>query len=88
MNAIFITKTVFFVGTSLTDPDIINLLKQYVNLLPEKDFILPFYLKKKQMLRLHWQNFFGVQLIRYRATKGHLKIDSFLKIKILLMFTW
>jgi hypothetical protein len=27
----------------------------------------------------HWQNFFGIQLIRYRATKGHLKIDSFLK---------
>ena len=82
MNAIFITKTVFFVGTSLTDTDT-NLVLESVSesfsgkgpkhyaLLPERE--------ASEAEEIHWRDLFGIQLIQYKATKGHPELDQFLK---------
>ena len=82
LNAIFITKTVFFIGTSLVDPDVKLILESvsesftgkgplHFALLPEKE--------TADMEVIHWRDFFGIQLLRYKATKGHPEIDFFLE---------
>lgn len=81
MNAIFITKTVLFLGTSLTDTDT-NLVLESVSesfsgkgprhyaLLPERE--------ASEAEGIHWRDLFGIQLIQYKATKGHPELELFL----------
>lgn len=81
LNAIFITKTVLFVGCSMTDPDI-NLILETVTeslrgkgpphyaLVPERE--------AKTAEAEYWRDFYGIRLIQYDATKGHPEIDDFL----------
>lgn len=82
LNAIFITKTVFFIGTSLVDPDVKLFLESisesftgkgpvHFALLPEKE--------ATEVEIVHWRDFFGIHLLRYKATKGHPEIDVFLE---------
>lgn len=82
LNAIFITRTVLFAGTSLVDPDIRLFLESisesftgrgpvHFALLPEKE--------AADVEVTHWRDFFGIRLLRYKATKGHCEIDIFLK---------
>lgn len=81
LNAIFITKTVLFVGCSMTDPDI-NLILETVTesllgkgpphyaLVPERE--------AKAAYAEFWRDFYGIRLLQYDATKDHPEIETFL----------
>lgn len=81
LNAIFITKTVLFVGCGMTDPDITLILETLTEslrgkgpphyaLVPERD--------AKTAEAEYWRDFYGIRLLQYDATKGHPEIDQFL----------
>lgn len=82
MNAIFITKTVLFLGASLTDTDI-NLVLESVSesfsgkgprhyaLLPERE--------ASEAESTHWRDLFGIQPIQYWETAGHPQVERFLE---------
>ena len=82
LNVIFITKTLLFVGASLSDPDV-NLVLESVSeafdgkatrhyaLVPEGDV-------SDEEVR-HWREFYGVHMILYKASKGHPEVDMFLE---------
>jgi hypothetical protein len=82
LNAMFITKTVFFVGCSMADPDI-NLILETVTeslrgkgpphyaLVPERE--------AQSAEAEYWRDFYGIRLIQYDATKGHPEVDEFLE---------
>ncbi len=82
LNTIFIAKTVLFVGAGLGDTDVKLVLESvsetfsgngptHYALVPAKDAV------DEEVA--HWREFFGMQLIRYRATKGHPEVDDFLQ---------
>jgi len=82
LNAIFITKTVLFIGTSLTDPDM-NLVLESVSESfsgkgPRHYALLPRREAGNSELE-HWRDFFGIQLLQYDASKGHPEIQQFLE---------
>jgi hypothetical protein len=82
LNTIFISKTVLFLGTSLHDVDV-NLVLEAVTeafsakgtrhfaLIPSGDI--------GQEETQHWREFFGIQLLAYKASKGHPEVDIFLE---------
>lgn len=82
LNAIFITKTVLFIGTSLGDPDVRLVLETlseafkgrgptHYALLPENEVSRPEF--------EHWSDFYGIVPILYDATSGHPEVDRFLE---------
>ena len=82
LNTIFIAKTVLFVGAGLGDTDVKLVLESvsetfsgngptHYALVPAKDAV------DEEVA--HWREFFGMRLIRYRATKGHPEVDDFLQ---------
>jgi hypothetical protein len=81
LNALFMTRTVLFLGASLTDMDVKLVLESvseafggkgphHYALLPAKE--------AGDAESLHWRDFFGIRLLRYTASKGHPEIDVFL----------
>jgi hypothetical protein len=82
LNTIFIAKTVLFIGAGLGDTDVKLVLESvsesfsgsgptHYALVPAKDAV--------DEEAAHWREFFGMQLIRYRATKDHPEVDEFLQ---------
>jgi hypothetical protein len=81
LNAMFITKTILFIGYSLGDTDI-NLVLETVSesfsakgtrhyaLLPEGGI--------GSEEAQHWKEFFGIHILTYKATEGHPEIEKFL----------
>lgn len=83
LNTLFMTRTVLFIGSSLTDPDVTLVLEsaneafegkgpRHYALVPSAD--------PDQAESMHWRDYFGIQLIHYRATKGHPQVDKFLDV--------
>jgi hypothetical protein len=82
LNAIFIMKTVLFIGTSLADPDVKLVLESVSESLtgkgPTHYALLPIKEAGNEEV-VHWRDYFGIRIIQYEATKGHPEIDLFLK---------
>ena len=83
LTTLFITKTILFVGTSLTDTDV-NLVLESVSESfggkgPRHYALVPRASAGDAELQ-HWRDFFGIHLLEYKATKGHPQVDSFLEI--------
>jgi hypothetical protein len=82
LSAIFMTKTILFVGASLSDTDVKLVLEtvseSFAGGGPTHFALLP-ALEASESEAEHWREFFGIQLIQYRATKGHPEVDAFLK---------
>lgn len=82
LNAIFIMKTVLFIGASLADPDIKLVLESvsesFTGKGPTHYALLPMKEAAIEEVR-HWRDFFGIKILRYKATKGHPEIDFFLR---------
>jgi len=81
LNTIFITKTVLFVGASLTDTDV-SLVLEAVNEAflgqgTRHYALVPDHMVVTEEVQ-HWRDFFGIQLLPYDATPGHPEIDRFL----------
>jgi hypothetical protein len=83
LNTIFITKTVLFIGTSLNDIDVKLVLESVSESLSGKG-TRHYALVPSQSISeneyQHWKDFSGVQLLLYKATKGHPQVDQFLEI--------
>lgn len=81
LNTLFITKTILFIGASLSDIDV-NLVLESVNESFSGKGTRHFALVPKNTIGIeeveHWRDFFGVQLLLYNATKGHPQVDEFL----------
>jgi hypothetical protein len=82
LQTIFLTRTVLFIGSSLSDPDFRWILERinetfggkvhrHYALVPDAQ------IGKKELQ--HWRDFFGIHLLPYRATPGHPQVDEFLK---------
>ena len=83
LNTLFITKTVLFVGTSLNDVDVRLVLESVSESFSGKGLIhyaiVPSQSFSDAELQ-HWREFFGIQLLLYKATKGHPQVDQILNI--------
>lgn len=81
LNTIFITKTVFFVGASLSDVDVKLILESVSESFsgrgPVHYALVPWGDASDSEV-IHWRDFFGIHLIRYKATKDHPEVDNFL----------
>jgi hypothetical protein len=81
LNTIFITKTVLFVGASLSDIDVKLILESVSESFsgsgPTHYALVPWSDAAESEV-IHWRDFFGIHLIRYKATKGHPEVDAFL----------
>jgi hypothetical protein len=82
LNALFITKTILFVGASLNDVDVKLVLESvsetfsgkgpgHFALLPEQE--------AGDAEVMYWKDFFGIRLLRYTASEGHPEVDAFLE---------
>jgi hypothetical protein len=82
LNTIFITKTVLFVGTSLNDIDVRLVLESVSESFsgkgPRHFALVPSQAITDAELQ-HWREFFGINLLLYRATKGHPQVDEILE---------
>jgi len=82
LNTLFITRTVLFVGASLTDPDITLVLESvsesFAGKGPRHYALLP-RREAGDAESDHWRDFFGIRLLQYTAAKGHPEIDTFLE---------
>ena len=84
LNTIFITKTILFVGTSLTDTDV-NLVLESVSEIFSGKGTRHYALVPKQTVIeeeiQHWRDFFGIKLLQYKTSKGHpQQVDGILEI--------
>ena len=81
LNTLFITKTVLFVGASLTDPDVTLVLESISETFggkgPHHYALLP-RREAGDTESDHWRDFFGIRLLQYSASKGHPEVDEFL----------
>ena len=82
MNTIFITKTVFFVGTSLTDPEIALIFKTVNKFTGEGLHFVLLSEKEADTEVMHWQNFFGIQIIQYRVKRTMKKVRDSINIHV------
>lgn len=83
LNTIFMTRTVLFIGTSMSDTDV-NLVLESANEAfrgkgPKHYALVPMADAPEDEV-LHWRDYFGIHLIRYRATKAHPQVDRFLEV--------
>jgi len=81
LNTIFITKTVFFVGAGLSDVDVKLILESVSEVFGGRGpihYALVPWGEAADSEVMHWRDFFGIHLIRYKATQGHPEVDAFL----------
>ena len=82
LNTIFISKTVLFVGTSLNDTDV-NLVLETVNEAFTGKSTRHFALVPNGNMwsaeTQHWRDFFGIQFLSYKPSKGHPEVEAFLE---------
>lgn len=81
LNTIFITKTILFLGAGLVDKDVALVLESVSETFRNSGSIhyafVPWSDATDAEVR-HWRDYFGINLIRYTATKGHPEVDTFL----------
>ncbi len=81
LNTIFITKTVLFLGAGLVDKDVALVLESVSETFRNNGSIhyafVPWGDATDAEAR-HWRDYFGINLIRYTATKDHPEVDTFL----------
>jgi hypothetical protein len=78
---LFITKTIFFVGASLSDSDVsvaLESISESFSGRGGKHYALLPWMEASKAEIMHWRDFFGIHIIKYEATKGHPEIDIFL----------
>lgn len=82
LNTIFISKTVLFVGTSFNDPDVNLVLETVTEAFSAKGTrhfaLIPSGDMGSEETQ-HWREFFGIQFLSYKASKGHPEVDDFLE---------
>lgn len=82
LNTIFISKTVLFVGTSLSDTDVTLVLETVNEAFTGKStrhFALVPNGNMWSAEAQHWRDFFGIQFLSYKPSKNHQELDAFLE---------
>lgn len=87
LRIIFTEKTVFFVGFSLSDPDLLFLLDELEAIFNDqneggrtlgKHFALLNTREAGNIRRKSWENNYGIHIIPYEATEGHPEVREIL----------
>jgi SIR2-like domain len=82
LSAIFTTKTVFFLGASLSDPEIQLLLRSLHNAFHgsgQYHFALVSNADFSETEASHWRKNYNVRCIQYEASHSHPEVSGFLK---------
>ena len=81
LTSMFIMRKVLFIGTSLTDIEILLTLQDINEAFrgkgPPHYALIPWREAGKAVIR-HWRRHYGIELLRYSATGGHPQVDEFL----------
>jgi hypothetical protein len=83
LKVIFMTKTVFFVGFSLNDPDLVFLLDELETTFKDNGrqtnhYALMNARETGSIQRSNWKDNYGIQIIPYEATEGHPEVYDIL----------
>lgn len=83
LTTLFLSRTVFFVGFSLTDPDLLLLLDELGTAFKGYGGFHYALLSTKEagsIQRRRWERDYGIHIISYKASKGHPEVHALLSV--------
>jgi hypothetical protein len=82
LRALFLSRTMFFVGCSLADPDLVTLLEELRTIFEgygRRHYVLLPSNNLGNLEQQQWEDSFGIQVISYRSSPGHPEVREFLE---------